>query len=73
MPDPTTQSNYLQIVTEQASFNWVVDFQQKIISGSVKHDLRVKEDGVKEIMSVVKLERNSAAHNIEMVASILGI
>lgn len=52
MPDPTTQSNYLQITTEHASFDWRVDFQKKIISGSVVHDLRVKEVGVKEIMLV---------------------
>jgi leukotriene-A4 hydrolase len=52
MSDPTTQANYLEITTEHALFNWVVDFQQKIISGYVIHDLKVKEDGVKEIMLV---------------------
>ncbi|KII94452.1 hypothetical protein PLICRDRAFT_102250 [Plicaturopsis crispa FD-325 SS-3] len=48
--DPTSQSNHLQITTEHATFDWTVDFDQKIISGSVVHDLLVKEDNVKEVI-----------------------
>lgn len=50
MPDPTSQSNYLQIVTEHVSFDWAVDFQQKIISGSAVYNLIVKQDGVNEVI-----------------------
>jgi leukotriene-A4 hydrolase len=50
MPDPTSQSNYLQIATEHVYFDWDVDFQQKIISGFAVHSLIVKQDGVGEVM-----------------------
>jgi leukotriene-A4 hydrolase len=50
MPDPTSHSNYLQIATEHVSFDWAVDFQEKIISGSAVHDLIVKQDGVNEVV-----------------------
>jgi len=48
--DPTTQSNYLDIVTETVIFNWNVDFEQQIIQGSVIHHLKVKTDGVSQVM-----------------------
>ena len=50
MPDPTSQSNYLQIVTQHAVLDWVVDFEQKIISGSVVHKMKVNDDGVEMVM-----------------------
>jgi len=50
MPDPTSQSNYLQISTEHVHFDWNLDFQQKVISGFAVHNLIVKQDGVKEVM-----------------------
>jgi leukotriene-A4 hydrolase len=50
MADPTTQSNYLEIASEQVHFDWKLDFDAKIISGSATHDLRVKADDVKEVM-----------------------
>jgi leukotriene-A4 hydrolase len=50
MPDPTSQSNYLQIASEHVDFHWVVDFQQKIISGFAVHDLIVKQNGVDEVV-----------------------
>jgi hypothetical protein len=50
MPDPTSQSNYLQISTEHVYFDWNVDFQQKVISGSAVHNLIVKQDGVREVV-----------------------
>ncbi|KAG6878671.1 hypothetical protein C0992_007685 [Termitomyces sp. T32_za158] len=49
MADPTTQSNYLQIATEDLAIDWVLDFDAQIISGSVTHHLLIKEDGVKEV------------------------
>lgn len=50
MADPTTQSNYLQVTTEHVLFDWKVDFETQIISGSATHTLRVKEDGISEVM-----------------------
>jgi leukotriene-A4 hydrolase len=50
MPDPTSQSNYLQIATEDVYFDWNVDFQQKVISGFAVHTLIVKQDGVREVV-----------------------
>jgi leukotriene-A4 hydrolase len=50
MPDPTSQSNYLRVATQHASFDWAVDFERKVLSGSVVHDLIVKEDDVKEVV-----------------------
>jgi leukotriene-A4 hydrolase len=50
MSDPTSQSNYLQIATEHVSFDWAIDFEQKIISGFAIHDLILKQDGVNEVV-----------------------
>lgn len=50
MADPTTQSNYLQIVTEHLSLDWTLDFDARLVSGSAVHHFIVKEDGVKEAM-----------------------
>ncbi|EGN92717.1 hypothetical protein SERLA73DRAFT_127308 [Serpula lacrymans var. lacrymans S7.3] len=50
MPDPTTQSNYLQITTRHLSLEWRVDFVQKVVIGSVVHDLILNEDTVKELV-----------------------
>ncbi|KAF8639401.1 hypothetical protein AX17_001526 [Amanita inopinata Kibby_2008] len=50
MPDPTTQSNYLEIVSEHISFDWRLDFETKTISGSATHKLKVIEDGVREVI-----------------------
>jgi leukotriene-A4 hydrolase len=48
--DPTTQSNYLDIATQHASLDWTIDWTNKIISGSITHLLKAKEDGVNEVM-----------------------
>lgn len=50
MPDPTTQSNYLQIISEHVTLDWILDFDAQVISGSVIHHLLVKDDNVKEVM-----------------------
>jgi hypothetical protein len=52
-PDPTTQSNYLQIATDHVALDWLVDFDAKIIKGAATHDLIAKVDGVQEVMSVL--------------------
>lgn len=48
--DPTSQSNYLQIATKHISFDWTVDFDNKIITGSATHDFIAKVDEVSEVM-----------------------
>lgn len=53
MSDPTTQTNYLQAATTHVAFDWTVDFQKQIISGSATHTVEIKESGVKEVRWVV--------------------
>jgi leukotriene-A4 hydrolase len=48
--DPTTQSNYLEIVTESVEFYWTVDFHDKIIKGSATHSLRVISQQISEVV-----------------------
>lgn len=48
--DPTSQSNYLQIATKHVAFDWKVDFENKVITGTATHDLVAKADGVSEVM-----------------------
>lgn len=50
MPDPTTQSNYLSVITEHVSFDWTVDFDRKLIFGSATHTLLVKDKVAKEVV-----------------------
>jgi len=50
--DPTTQSNYHQISTRHFSLNWSIDFCEKVISGSVTHELAVHESNLVEVMCV---------------------
>lgn len=48
--DPTTQSNYWEVVTENIALDWEIDFEAQIIKGSATHTLRVKSDGPQEVM-----------------------
>lgn len=48
--DPTTQSNYLQIASEHVSLDWIVDFDQCVITGSAVHHLLVKEIDVNQVV-----------------------
>ncbi|KAL5518474.1 LAP2 [Sanghuangporus vaninii] len=50
MPDPTTQSNYLSIVTQHVTLDWNVDFDRKVLSGSATHELLVRDIVVKEVI-----------------------
>ena len=50
MSDPTSQSNFASIVTEHVAFDWTVDFEKKVISGSATHTLRAVDDGVEEVV-----------------------
>lgn len=52
MADPTSQTNYGHIATEHIALDWAINFSEKVISGSVVHTLRVKENGVKEALYV---------------------
>ena len=50
--DPVTQTNYLQITSEHVHFDWTIDFDAKVISGSATHTLVAHEDDVSEVMYV---------------------
>lgn len=50
MPDPTTQSNYLQIYTTNVDFNWTLDFSKQILEGDATHTLLAREAGIEEVM-----------------------
>jgi len=50
MPDPTTQSNYLQVHTTNVDFDWNLDFVNRIVEGAATHTVLVKEAGVEEVM-----------------------
>ncbi|KAK0431183.1 hypothetical protein EV421DRAFT_1854688 [Armillaria borealis] len=50
MSDPTTQSNYDEVYTEHVSLIWAIDWEVKTVSGEAIHDLRVKVDGVTEVI-----------------------
>jgi leukotriene-A4 hydrolase len=49
-PDQTTQSNYQDISTEHIDIDWSLDFNAKTVSGTVKHNLIAKKDGVQEVV-----------------------
>lgn len=50
--DPTSQSNYHQISTKHFSLDWSIDFYEKVIKGSVTHELTVHESDLEEVMCV---------------------
>ncbi|KAG8864305.1 hypothetical protein FRB96_006126 [Tulasnella sp. 330] len=50
--DPTTQSNYWEITTKHAHFDWDIDWKSRILSGSVTHTLLSKKDSPAEVMLV---------------------
>jgi leukotriene-A4 hydrolase len=50
MPDPTTQSNYLQVYTTNVDFNWTLDFSKQILEGTATHTLLAREVGIEEVM-----------------------
>lgn len=52
MPDPTTQSNYLQVYTTNVEFSWTLDFKEQILEGSAAHTLLAREAGVEEVVYI---------------------
>lgn len=48
--DTATQSNPADIATSHAALVWDIDFDARILSGHVVHDMNVLTDNVKEIM-----------------------
>ncbi|KAF8508488.1 hypothetical protein JB92DRAFT_2732664 [Gautieria morchelliformis] len=49
-PDQTTQSNYRDISTEHIDIDWSLDFNAKTVSGTARHNLIAKKDGVQEVV-----------------------
>ncbi|KAF5356193.1 hypothetical protein D9756_004300 [Leucocoprinus leucothites] len=50
MSDPTSQSNYDNVVSEHVEFEWSLDFGRRIIKGSATHHLTVKAENVNEVI-----------------------
>ncbi|GAA5904016.1 hypothetical protein JCM5296_002508 [Sporobolomyces johnsonii] len=48
--DNATQSNFHDIRTTHLSLDWIVDWQQQIIRGSVTHSLTALKDGVDKVI-----------------------
>ncbi|CAE6493395.1 unnamed protein product [Rhizoctonia solani] len=48
--DPTTQSNYTEITTKHVHFDWVIDWDRRVISGSATHDLIVNQDNIDQVV-----------------------
>ncbi|KAI5118514.1 hypothetical protein M0805_007683 [Coniferiporia weirii] len=73
MPDPTTQSNYRSVVTKHVAFDWDVDFDRKLISGSATHTLLVEDNVAAEVVfDTMDLNIASVGISGESVASKLG-
>ncbi|KLO11271.1 hypothetical protein SCHPADRAFT_855590, partial [Schizopora paradoxa] len=49
-PDPTSQSNYLEVTTKHVEFIWDVNFSNRIIEGSALHTMIVKAESVNEVI-----------------------
>lgn len=52
MHDPTTQSNYLDILTHHIVLQWSIDLEARTVSGTAIHDMEVKSQAIGEIMYV---------------------
>ena len=50
--DNTSQANFQHVSTSHLDLDWTIDFDKKIISGSVTHTLVARQDGVKEVVYV---------------------
>lgn len=48
--DTATQSNHAEIATSHAALEWDIDFNARILSGHVVHEMNVLTDNVREIM-----------------------
>lgn len=52
MPDPTTQSNYLQVYTTNVDFDWTLDFTKQSVEGTATHTILARETGIGEVMYI---------------------
>ncbi|KAF5327018.1 hypothetical protein D9619_004122 [Psilocybe cf. subviscida] len=64
--DTATQSNPADIATSHAALVWDIDFDARILSGHVVHDMNVLTDNVKEIIFDT---RDLAIHSVELEGS----
>lgn len=48
--DTASQANYNDIATDHVAFDWSVDFNTKLVSGSATLDMIAKKDGLNEVM-----------------------
>lgn len=50
--DTATRANISDIATDHVAFDWKVDFEAQVLSGSATHVMKVKKAGVEEAMWV---------------------
>ena len=50
--DTASQANYNDVITEHVAFDWSVDFNTKVVSGSATLDMIAKKDDLSEVMYV---------------------
>jgi leukotriene-A4 hydrolase len=48
--DPATLSNYLSVATTDIHLEWSIDWEQRIIEGSVLHTVKARHDGVEQVI-----------------------
>lgn len=80
MPDPTSQSNYLQVASEHIQLDWNVDYEARVISGFATHTMIVKEDGIEEIIfdtfglevDATEVDGKSAEHQLYPKHEVMG-
>lgn len=53
--DAASQSNWQDVTSEHVDFEWSLDFNTQLISGSATHHLVVKKDGAREVMYVPRI------------------
>ncbi|CAK5268784.1 unnamed protein product [Mycena citricolor] len=71
--DPTTHANYFEIASQSVAFDWSLDFETSILTGSATHRLKVLKDGVSEVIfDTSDLEVQDAQVEGETVKHTLG-
>jgi leukotriene-A4 hydrolase len=48
--DTASQANYADIASQHVAFDWSIDFDTRILSGSATHDMVATKGDVKEVM-----------------------
>lgn len=66
--DPASQSNYLSVRTTHLDLDWSIDWDTRIISGSITHTVQAAHDDVEEVVfdsSYLTIKRCSSSKSSE--------